>query len=213
MSTTVPDTTTCLRLMEQYGMLPHIRKHSIVVARVAEFLVDHLPAAALPSTPVQRRQHHDLVIAGALLHDIAKTLCLDNSCDHARRGAEICTELGFPEIARIVEEHVILKQHEPHRYARGIFTAREIVYYADKRVRHDEIVTLRERLDYIIGHYGRNDPYLEQLIHSNFNRCLVLEEHLFSHLDFPAHSLPEKMQSHTTALAKLSRDIAAAKIT
>ena len=44
------------------------------------------------------------------------------------------------------------------RRRRGIFTAREIIYYADKRVRHEEIVSLDDRLEYILEHYGLGDP-------------------------------------------------------
>ncbi|HER63057.1 MAG TPA: HD domain-containing protein, partial [Desulfobacteraceae bacterium] len=125
-----------------------------------------------------------LVAAGALLHDIAKTLCLKNSCDHARKGAEICVLLGYPEIASIVEEHVVLKDHDPRRRSLGMFNAPEIIYYADKRVRHKEIVSLEDRLEYILEHYGNGDPEMHRLIRLNFDKCFELEEYLFAFLPF-----------------------------
>ena len=180
-------------------MLPNIRQHSIMVARVAEVLVDGLPNPFSGSSR-KAREFRQVVIAGALLHDIAKTQCLDNSCDHAKLGAEICRQLGYRKIAPLVEEHVILKQHEPSRHAQGLFTAREIVYYADKRVRHHTIVSLAKRLDYIITHYGRNDHRLEKLIRDNFNKCLALEQHLFNFLDFSADQLADRVCRACSAL-------------
>ena len=177
----VPTIDTCLRLMDRYQMLPNIRHHSLVVARLAEQLISGL-IAANPDRPQPDRA---LVIAGALLHDIAKTPCLNSDCDHARMGGEICREHGFAEIAAIVEEHVRLRDFDPNRYDDGRFTAPEIVYYADKRVRHNVVVHLDERLEYIIDHYGRGNPVRHRLIQENFQSCLNLEEHLFRWLPFP----------------------------
>ena len=167
-------------MMAQYEMLDNIRHHSLVVARVADVLVDGLEGHTGKNDLPDRR----LCISGALLHDIAKTPCLNGGCDHARAGAEICLKHGYPEIAEIVEQHVILKEYDPMRYCRGRFSALEIVYYADKRVRHDTIVSLDKRLEYIIDRYSRNNPELQKLIRVNFERCVRLEECLFTFLDF-----------------------------
>lgn len=192
----VPGINECARLMEQYKMLPNIRHHSLVVARIADLLVTSLQGR-INGHELPNRQ---LCICGALLHDIAKTPCLDGSCDHARTGAEICLQHGYPELAAIVEEHVILKDHNPDRYRSGGFTAREIVYYADKRVRHNEIVSLDERLDYIIEHYGKNDKKLHELIRTNFHRCVQLEGFLFNFLDFPPEQLALKVNGLQTGI-------------
>ena len=187
---TVPDLATCIRLMDEYKMLDNIRHHSLVVARVADALLCGLADESGPAPPADERQ----VIAGALLHDIAKTPCLESGCDHAARGAEICRQHGYPDIARIVEEHVILGEHDPERYKNGIFTAGEIVYYADKRVRHTEIVSLEERLQYIISHYGNNDPHRHALIRENFERCREMEASLFAFLPFAVDELEHRVR-------------------
>ncbi len=181
----VPTIAECTRLMERFQMLDNIRRHSLVVARIADLLVCRLEKKIDPDHLPDRQ----LCISGALLHDIAKTPCLKDGCDHAKTGAAMCRELGFPEIAAVVEEHVILGDYDPERYRRGIFSAREIVYYADKRVRHDEIVGLDERLEYILENYGNNDPSRYALIRQNFAKCVELEEILFKFLDFPANDL------------------------
>lgn len=172
-------------MMATYAMLENIRQHSLVVARLADRLVTGLAETVQPEHLASR----ELVIAGALLHDIAKTPCLEGACNHAHVGAQICREHGYPEVATIVQEHVILSSHEPERYARGIFTPQEIVYYADKRVRHHQVVDLPDRLEYILDHYGKDDAERRQLIRQNFNRCIELEELLFKWLHFTPEQL------------------------
>lgn len=172
MPRTIPSIAECLDLMERYTMLPNIRQHSFVVARVAERILarladtvdnSHLPAG-------------NLVTAGALLHDIAKTQCIRDGGDHCRVGAQICTHHGFTELAEIVGEHVRLRHYDRKRYNKGIFEAKELVFYADKRVVHDQIVSLKERLEYILRRYGNNDPVKLALIRENFENCRKLEE-------------------------------------
>lgn len=176
--------------MNDYGMLPNIRRHSIVVAKVALQLIDgFLNNDKTPAFIPDK----SLITAGALLHDIAKTPCLNNGCDHATEGAVICHQLGYPEIAAIVEEHVVLKNHDVDRRRQGLFNATEIIYYADKRVRHEEIVSLDDRLEYILEHYGEGDPGLHRLIRINFKKCVELEQHLFGFLPFSTSELHEQV--------------------
>ena len=182
----IPSVADCFQLMEQYEMLSNIRRHSQTVAAVAIELADALG----------NELDRELVIAGALLHDIAKTPCLENRCDHAVMGAEICLQHNLFEVAPIVAEHVVLSCFEPDRYRRGQFTEVEIVYYADKRVRHEEIVSLTKRLDYIIEHYGKNDSRIHKLIRANFSRCQELESHLFTYLPFTPQSLHDLELNH-----------------
>jgi putative nucleotidyltransferase with HDIG domain len=191
----VPTIAECARLMEEHGMLPNIRHHSLVVARIADLLALRLQEKLDNDVPVPDR---NLCISGALLHDIAKTPCLDGSCDHALEGAVICRAQGYPEISEIVAQHVILNHFADKQYRKGVFSAVEIVYYADKRVRHDEIVSLEERLEYILAHYGKNDARLYQLIRENFSQCVRLEKYLFSFLDFSQKELAAKVMTRNS---------------
>lgn len=171
-------------------MYDNIRAHSLTVARVAETIRESLEQV---NTGGKELPGRELVVAGALLHDIAKTLCLQSDCLHAQKGHDICMELGMPAIAEIVAEHVLLKDFCVNRYSQGNFFAKEIVYYADKRVRHDSIVSLDERLAYIIERYGQNKPDRLQRIEDNFQRCRTMEVHLFARLNFPPHELPARV--------------------
>ena len=198
----IPGIDTCISLMEQYEMLPNIRQHSLVVARIAELLADRLQERL----PEGQAPDQNFCVNGALLHDIAKTPCLKEGCDHAATGAEICRQHGYPEIAEVVASHVLLRDFSPERYKQGLFEAREIVYYADKRVRHDAVVSLAERLEYILENYGKNDERIRSGIRENFRRCEELEQILFGFLDFSPEQLFRAVEqnSNRSCLSELS---------
>ncbi len=158
-------------------MLSNIRDHTLMVARVAHVLFLELTKSATDDIPLPSES---LVLAGALLHDIAKTPCLQQDCHHAKKGRDLCVELGYQEVGEVVREHVWLFEFSPKRYASGHFFAKELVYYADKRVRHDQIVSIAARKDYILERYGNNDPERHRLIAENFENCRQLETFLFS---------------------------------
>ena len=90
----------------------------------------------------------------------------------------------------------MLQDFSPDRYGQGIFQAQEIVYYADKRVRHDAVVTLDERLEYILERYGKNDERIHEQIRNNFSRCGQLEKILFSFLDFPPEEVEKQVDRY-----------------
>ncbi len=175
-------------------MLANIRAHSLLVAKIAELLAKELQKTSRQPPDLQ------LCVSGALLHDIAKTPCLSSGENHAKAGAELCRSLGFPEIAAIVAGHVVLPDFSPERYAAGIFFPVEIVYYSDKRVLHDEIVSLPERLDYILDKYSGGDTRKQEGIQENFSRCEQLENQLFSFLDFIPDSLAEQIEKRAVSL-------------
>jgi uncharacterized protein len=181
----IPNAEECFDLMERYHMLPNIKDHSIVVAGVAEIITGGLISAGYQLSM-------NKVIAGALLHDIGKTACLDNDDDHAAKGVEICLANNLMPIADIVGEHVILKNYSPENN----FTEIEIVYYADKRVNHDQVVSLDERLAYILERYGLNNIVRCQAIKRNYALCKDLEKRMFSALPFEPPDLPGLLGEH-----------------
>lgn len=187
----IPAPAECLRLMAEYRMLPNIRAHSLVVARIAELLA-----------MARRRQGDEidieLTLAAALLHDIGKSFCLDTDRDHAALARDICLEHGLHELAPLVAQHVVL---ELDSFPNAPLSAKELVYYADKRVNHDQIVPLGERLIYIIDRYGQKDPLRHAAIRQNFERCLLIEQAIFNGLDFGPADLPERLSVFTPAWA------------
>jgi uncharacterized protein len=175
----IPSIQACFELMDRYDMLDHIRAHSVMVAKVARVIARSLKregmAVSVSKTTV-----------GALLHDIGKTASLKAGGDHAEMGRLICIENQFSEIADIVGEHVKIKHYRPEA---GL-SEKEIVYYSDKRVNHDQIVSLDERLAYILERYGGNHALIQERIRDNFGLCRGVEARLFGLLDFVPDSLP-----------------------
>ena len=174
----IPSIENCFSLMGTYGMLKNIRAHSVMVAKVASVIVRGLKGAGLDISVKK-------AIAGALLHDIGKTSSLNSGEDHAEIGRQICLQNNFEEIADIVGEHIRLANYSLN----GRYSEKEIVFYADKRVNHDKIVSLKERLDYLIERYGGNQEGLEDAIRMNFDLCKAVEKKLFTRLDFAPESL------------------------
>ena len=186
----IPGVKECLNLMERYHMLPNIMEHSIVVARVAEVITNSLIRAGKNQLSLEK------VIAGSLLHDIGKTACLNNDDDHAARGFEICLSHNLEPIADIVAEHVILKNFTPE----SGFTEKEIVYYADKRVNHNQVVSLEERLAYILERYGMNNKIRCLAIKKNYGLCRELEMRMFSLIAFEPHDIEEMLQKEHSVI-------------
>jgi uncharacterized protein len=71
----------------------------------------------------------------------------------------------------------------------GSFSEKEIVFYADKRVKHDQIVSLNERLAYILDRYSRGQERLNRAIKENFYLCRLVQEKLFRKLSFSPEAL------------------------
>ncbi|MCU0692893.1 MAG: HDIG domain-containing protein [Polyangiaceae bacterium] len=159
-------------LWERHGMLDNIRAHSWVVRDVAMVLTHWL-----------REAGHNLdarvVEVGALLHDISKTACLASTKRHDIEGAMLLTTLGYPELGHMVRVHVRLPRPYP-------VDETMIVYYADKRVNHVQVVDLQQRYEYIIERYGKGDPELLSLIDDSRQRAFEVEAQLFAKL-LPSH--------------------------
>jgi uncharacterized protein len=174
----IPPPDMCLSLMEKIGMPEHIRRHSIMVEQAALMI----GAAHIQSGT---RLSEEAIRAGALLHDIAKADCFETGEDHASKGRDMCLDLGFGEIAAIVGEHVRLVDFRPE----GEILEKEIVFYADKRVNHDRIVSLEERLEDLILRYGKGRRDIIERIERNFAVCRDVERKLFYGLDFGPEAL------------------------
>jgi uncharacterized protein len=171
MSVNYPTINECFKLMTAHQMLPNIHEHSCRVRDVALMIGQHLLTAGTAlSLP--------LLEAGALLHDIAKTASLRNGGEHARLGAQWLIDLGYPAVAEIVREHVWLSRDPSDPWP---LREVEIVNYADKRVRHEVVVTLGQRFEDLRCRYGRT-PEIVQRIATNERRSIILENKIFSRL-------------------------------
>lgn len=174
---TIPTRSQCLALMAEIQMPEHIRKHSLTVAGVAVLLGRLLN---------QNSVHLDLNLleAGALLHDIAKAESLATRERHEDLGARMLESWGYPMLSPIVREHVILEAPA----LAGPITESLVVNYADKRVKHDQIVPLEDRFSDLVNRYAKTDEHRSWL-QAKFELYLLLEARIFDHLTITPEDL------------------------
>ena len=176
----IPSKNDCLRLMCQAQMLEHIVAHSLQVCRVGMCLVDYLK---VKGNALDAR----LVQAAALLHDITKARSFETEENHAQTGGEFLTDLGYAEVGNLVRQHVHLDNYpEPPQLSEAV-----IINYADKRVLHDRIVSLPDRMSYIQERYGTR-PEHHQRIQLLWKKTEALEIQIFRYVPFR----PEDLNHH-----------------
>lgn len=166
----VPDRELCLSVLTREKVPVHIIEHSVQVASVAVRLGIALAGRGHPIDV-------GLLEAGALLHDISKMRSIESGGDHAALGGERVTELGFGELSAIVARHVNLGQWDPD----GPVTEVELVNYADKRVRHVEVVSLEERFHDLVERYGNSEKRVE-IIKAHWQTLKLVETKIFAAL-------------------------------
>jgi putative nucleotidyltransferase with HDIG domain len=180
----IPSKNDCFDLMCRMKMLENIVAHSIQVCRVGMCLVDHIKIDG-------NRLNRGLVKAAALLHDITKTRSFETEENHAQTGAQVLAEFGYPQVGELVRQHVRLDSYSEHRN----LSEAVIVNYADKRVLHDRIVSLDDRMRYIQERYG-TQPEHKRRIELLWEKTAALEKHTFSFLPFS----PDDLIHHLTPM-------------
>jgi uncharacterized protein len=195
----IPSQKRCFELIREMEMPGHIVAHSIQVCRVSVAIVD-----ASRTTGV--RLDRQLVLASAMLHDITKPRSFSTGEPHAESGARFLAEKGYPEVGDIVRQHVRLDSY----FRSDRISEAEVVNYSDKRVLHDRIVSLRERMDYILERYARGDgdrQKWDRLVEMSKR----LEDRIFRHLSFApgeieAHLAPEPLAAGGVADGAANRN-------
>jgi putative nucleotidyltransferase with HDIG domain len=165
-------------------MLENIVAHSIQVCRVGECLVDHLKFQ-------DSQLNGQLVQAAALLHDITKTRSFETEENHALTGGQVLADFGYPQVGNLVRQHVRLDDYPEDQ----ILSEAVIVNYADKRVLHDRIVSLDERMGYIQERYGSRPEHQHRIL-LLWQKTAALEKQIFSGLPFS----PDDLMHHLTPM-------------
>lgn len=175
----IPSRDECFKLIRKMGMMDHIIDHSMMVSHVAAFLCSRLKKV---SPELDTR----LAARAALLHDITKTRSFKTKEVHSETGGQLLTDLGYPEVGNIIRQHVMLDS-----YGENLpICEQEIVNYSDKRVLHDKVVSLSQRLEYIRQRYGAEKKYRAR-IRLMWGNTLTLESKLFDPLDIEPDQLSE----------------------
>ncbi len=87
-----PNESECIEILKEAGCTKRVIIHCCTVRTVAEQMIKRIDC------------DKDLVIAGAMLHDIGRAV--DHSVMHANVGADMAAELGLPdELVNIIRKH------------------------------------------------------------------------------------------------------------
>lgn len=149
----VPGLEDCRALWRRYAMLPNIEEHSLMVARVALYLGRRLQSAGVPLC-LKTLQ------ASALLHDLAKTYTIGHGGNHTQLGAAwVVQETGQPLIAQGVLFHAFW----PWEFDLEAWPLPILVQYADKLVRHNQVVDLKARFADLMERYGKTERARESI--------------------------------------------------
>jgi len=159
----LPTHSKCLQIIRDCRVPRHIIKHSKVVAKLAVFLAEKLKEKGI-------EVNVDLVHRASLLHDVLRVCDMKESAysrfeqnvtekdkahwkglkakyaddSHEDAACELLRK-EYPELAIAIRKHKYLaildEQDKPATWEE------KIVYYADKRVMHETVVPLKERLE------------------------------------------------------------------
>jgi putative nucleotidyltransferase with HDIG domain len=162
-------------------MLPHIVRHSQLVTRVALLIARKLNTAG-------HQLDLALVEAGALLHDITKTTSIETRENHAETGGELLISLGYPSVADIVRQHICL---DAGTFAPDAVTEIEIVNYADKRVKHEEVVDIEERFRDVRERYVKKFPGLDARFEQVREETRLVERKIFAIIDISPEQISD----------------------
>lgn len=174
-ATPAPDEETCMALWRKYKMPANIQAHSRLVACIAAWLARRAQSLGMPVSP-------EACQASGLLHDIAKAWCLKYGGSHAILGAAwAVAETGN----FLIGQGVLLHVHWPWPFPEGdaICCLPIFVMYADKRVKHDECVTLKERFEDLLVRYGHT-PHARAGIKYTLEQVKILERRLSEKLQW-----------------------------
>ena len=173
----IPSKKVCFQHMCRMQMLENIVAHSIQVCRVGICLADHLKLQGF-------KINEQLVQAAALLHDITKTRSFETEENHALTGGQVLTDFGYPQVGDLVRQHVYLDDYSEHQS----ISEAVIINYADKRVLHDRVVSLDERMRYIQERYGTRPEHKDR-IQLLWQKTTALEQQMFKDLPFSSDDL------------------------
>jgi uncharacterized protein len=213
----LPTRKECFDIIKKYHVPQHIVKHSLAVTKLGVFLAHKLKEKDITIDV-------ELVDRACLLHDVARVCELTES-DYKDTGRTVTKQdwavwnrlrTKFKAVHHEDIAYEMLKGKYPalalaikkHRYAAILDEAErpntweeKIVYYADKRVMHNRIVTLKERLEE--GHqrnvHLRHTKKQNRINTAEVDRLIFeLEEEIFTTIGLdPAEVTEEFIDSHS----------------
>ncbi len=197
----LPDEQECFRLMDYYCLPQNIKEHCVLVAKVAKLIAqEHFEKGSNVNV--------HLVYYSSLLHDLAKPIeffdytelnseCEKiwkdlkkkyNNCRHPEAGYYILKD-AYPEVARVIRKHDYMAIVSNDRKEKPVTSEEKIVNYADKRVSHGEIVSLRQRFNEGHRRWQKEANYNDWIAEKVDKKYMELEKELFFGISFEPHEI------------------------
>ncbi len=144
-----PDVELCKDLWRRYEVPAHIQDHCRGVAMVAASLAEALKESGAEICI-------KTTLAAGLLHDIGKAYSLKYGSSHCQIGAAwVMRETRNQQVAQAVYHHVRWMWEVD--VWNDAWLPALLITYADKRVRHDQVVPLEERFADLTRRYGKTE--------------------------------------------------------
>lgn len=146
-------------LLDKYEVPANVRAH---MEKTSELLLD----TANKIDPDKKIYDRELLYAAAMLHDIART-----KPHHESAGADIIIREGYDLVADIAGAHGDMNFS---RNGLTIIPEEYLLYYADKRVKEDKILTIDERF---AGSRGKcTTPEALENFRKRYDKALAIEK-------------------------------------
>ncbi|MHA1303984.1 MAG: HD domain-containing protein [Candidatus Heimdallarchaeaceae archaeon] len=155
----IPSKEECLVLLKKYNTPTNVIRHCLAVTDVAEKICREI-----------QHINKELVIAGAMLHDIGRSVT--HSLFHANEGAKILKHEGIdPRITEIVKNHIgtgITKEEAiqlglpPEDYMPKTLEA-VVVSYADNLTKGENASSFEQALERFIHRFGHDSHVVKGL--------------------------------------------------
>ncbi len=168
----VPDEEQITELLDRYHVPAHIRRHMKGVANVLLDIADILD----PENEVYDR---DLLFASAMLHDFARLHKAHSSIGAAQLRSE-----GYELLAELITEHDSMELHNDlavRKDGQYYISEEDLLYYADKRVLEDVVVSLAERFENSL-HKCRT-PEARSNHMRRWNKAIKIENDIFRYFN------------------------------
>ena len=137
----IPTQEQCIEILKK-NVPDNVIAHLKAVCDFSEKVMDIVEKRSI-------KVNRELVKAAALLHDVKKL-----SPNHELTGSEYIKSLGYSEVANLIKKHGLSKLNDEDFIPKT--WEEKIVFYSDKRLKNDKIVSVDERFEDIRKRYKRD---------------------------------------------------------
>ncbi len=182
----IPTEAECEAVCSRLGVSGQVIAHSMVVAELARTLAALLKRAGLAlDLP--------LIVAAGRLHDIAR-----GQPGHAAAGSKLIAEMGYPRVGAVVAKHMDIQSDGPS------VDEADLIYFADKYVEGDRLVSLDERFQRSMSRYADRPDILKKVIR-RFEVAKKIDNRIEALLGCPVDNIVRRYERCITAASMGSR--------